>query len=159
MIWTPHATVATIVEQNQRFLLVEEMSHQRRVFNQPAGHVDENESIFDAAIRETLEETGWQVSLQGFIGTYIYQAPENGVTYYRFCFAAKAEKRITDQLDQDILAAHWMDMKQIQALGEQLRSPLVLKCIEDYQQRDPLPLEWIYEHPLPSANAKQSAAG
>ena len=105
MIWTPHATVATIVEHNQRFLLVEEMSHGKRVFNQPAGHVDEDESIFDAAVRETLEETGWRVKLTGFIGTYIYKAPENGVTYYRFCFAAEPEKQETKELDQDILAA------------------------------------------------------
>ncbi|MDX1452419.1 MAG: NUDIX hydrolase [Oleiphilaceae bacterium] len=159
MIWTPHATVATIVEQNQRFLLVEELSHGRRVFNQPAGHVDENESIFDAAVRETLEETGWKVQLTGFTGTYIYQAPENGVTYYRFCFKAKAEKRITDQLDNDILAAHWMDLRQIKQLGEQLRSPLVIKCIEDALHRPALPLEWIYEHPLADNRNQKSATG
>ncbi len=159
MIWTPHATVATIVEHDQRFLLVEELSHGKRVFNQPAGHVDENESIFDAAVRETLEETGWQVQLTGLVGTYIYTAPENGVTYYRFCFAARAEKHVTDQLDKDILAAHWLTKEDIDQLEEQLRSPLVTKCIEDYMQRDALPLDWIYEHPAPTTTQQQRATG
>lgn len=159
MIWTPHATVATIVEHNQRFLLVEEMSHGKRVFNQPAGHVDENESIFDAAVRETLEETGWRVKLTGFIGTYIYKAPENGVTYYRFCFAAEPEKQVTKELDQDILAAHWLTKEEVSTMKEQLRSPLVVRCINDYLQRDPLPLEWIYEHPTSCNTASQRATG
>lgn len=146
MIWTPHATVATIIERNNSLLLVEERSHGKKVFNQPAGHVDEGESIFDAAVRETLEETGWLVQLQNFIGAYIYTAPENHVTYYRFCFSAKAIRQETEQLDQDIIAAHWLSRGQIKQIEHQLRSPLVQKCIHDYDHRPHLPLNYIYEH-------------
>ncbi len=145
MIWTPHATVATIVEQQNKLLIVEELSHGKRVMNQPAGHVNENESIFDAAIRETLEETGWQVHLTAFIGTYIYRAPENGVTYYRFCFAAQPDKQLTEQLDDDIIAAHWLTREQIKQQHALLRSPLVTRCIEDYDTRPHLPLSYICE--------------
>lgn len=146
MIWTPHATVATIVERDDKLLLVEEQSHGKMVFNQPAGHVDEGESIFAAAIRETLEETGWKVELQSFIGTYIYNAPENNVTYYRFCFSAQPIQQATQQLDQDIIAAHWLSREQISDLADELRSPLVQKCIDDYDHRTHLPLNYIYEH-------------
>lgn len=147
MVWTPHATVATIVESNNKLLLVEELSHGKPVFNQPAGHVDKNESVFEAARRETLEETGWQVELSAFIGTYIYTAPENNVTYYRFCFAAKPLQRLTENLDKDIIQAHWMTRTEVSALGDRLRSPLVTRCIDDYDQRPALPLSTIYEHP------------
>ena len=146
MIWTPHATVATIVEQDNKLLLVEEVSHGKQVFNQPAGHVDEGESIFDAAIRETLEETGWRVKLTSFIGTYIYTAPENDVTYYRFCFAAEAIERASTELDSDIIEAHWLSPENIAKLGNRLRSPLVMRCIHDYFEREHLPLSVIYEH-------------
>lgn len=149
MTWTPHATVATIVEREQHLLLVEELSHNRRVFNQPAGHIEEGESIFDAAVRETLEETGWLVELIGLVGIYTYTAPANGVTYYRFCFAAKAIQKQSDKLDADIIAAHWLDRNQLQAMPSgQLRSPLVLKCIEDYDARPMIPLAAIYQHPM-----------
>lgn len=146
MIWTPHATVAAIVEKDNKLLMVEEFSNNKRVFNQPAGHVDENESVFTAAIREALEETGWEIELDAYVGTYIYVAPENGITYHRICFSAKAVRKITDTLDKDIIAAHWMTKEDILSLGEQIRSPLVLRCIEDYYQRPHLPLSYIYEH-------------
>lgn len=148
MTWTPHATVATIVEREGKLLIVEEQSHGERVFNQPAGHIEQDESIQDAALRETLEETGWKVKLTGFIGLYTYTAPQNGVCYYRFCFAAEAIEETSNQLDQDIIAAHWLDLEDIKALGKQLRSPLVLRCFEDYYNKPHLPLETIYEHGL-----------
>jgi len=147
MTWTPHATVATIVKRDNKYLMVEELSHGEKVFNQPAGHIEEHESIFDAAVRETLEETGWRVELESFIGTYIYTAPANGVTYYRFCFAAKALEKSSSELDQDIIAAHWISLDQLKALeAKYLRSPLVLKCIEDSIAKPALPLSCIYEH-------------
>ena len=145
-IWTPHATVACIVEQNGRYLMVEEHSHGQTVFNQPAGHIDENESIFDAAIRETLEETAWRVELTGLVGLYVYTAPQNGVCYHRYCFSAKALEQTNNPLDTDILAAHWLNYNEIVSKGEQLRSPLVLKCIDDARARPPAPLDFIFEH-------------
>lgn len=149
MIWTPHATVATIVEHEHKFLLVEELSEGKSVFNQPAGHIEENESIFDAAIRETLEESGYLVELTGLTGIYTYLAPSNGVTYYRFCFAAKLIEHQSNKLDPDIIAAHWLSAEQINNMqAQQWRSPLVPKCIADYQQRTALPLDYIYQHPI-----------
>lgn len=146
MTWTPHATVAVIVEDKAgRYLMVEESSGGKIVFNQPAGHVEENEAILDAARRETLEETGWHVEPLHFLGIYTYKAPANGVTYYRFCYAARATTRITDQLDDGIIAAHWLDIDEIRALGEKLRSPLVLQCIEDYRNGRKYPLDVVVD--------------
>ncbi|MCG2579380.1 MAG: NUDIX hydrolase [Marinobacter sp.] len=146
MTWTPHATVAVVVENDQgRFLLVEEVSSGLVVFNQPAGHIEEDEAILDAVRRETLEETGWQVEPVHFLGLYTYKAPANGVTYYRFCYSARAVKKITDQLDDGIIAAHWLTPDEIAGLGGQLRSPLVLRCIEDYRKGRRFPLDVIID--------------
>lgn len=151
MTWKPHATVAVVVEDDQgRFLMVEESSHGQIVFNQPAGHVEEQERIVDAALRETLEETGWEVRLDHFLGLYTYLAPANGVTYYRFCFAATALTRVTEKLDDDIIAAHWLGLDELKASGTQLRSPLVLQCIEDYRNGRRFPLDVIVEPQTPS---------
>lgn len=146
MTWTPHATVAVIVEdQKGRFLVVEEFSGGRVVFNQPAGHVEEDEAILDAVRRETLEETGWEVEPEHFLGVYTYKAPANGITYYRFCYSARALKRVTDELDAGIIAAHWLQLDDIRQLGEKLRSPLVLECIEDYRNGRRYPLDVVVD--------------
>lgn len=145
MIWTPHATVAVVVEKDGKYLLVKEHSSGETVYNQPAGHVEENESIFDAAIRETLEESGWQVELKSVIGLYTYKAPSNGVTYYRICFEATAIERVTELLDKDIISAHWLSYDEITLLGVQLRSPLVKTCIDDFRSNKRYPLSLINE--------------
>lgn len=146
MIWTPHATVAVIVEDEQgRFLLVEECSDGKIVYNQPAGHIEEGEAIQHAARREALEETGWEVELQDFLGLYTYLAPANGVTYYRLCFSARALRKVTDELDDGIIAAHWLSLEELRQEPEKLRSPLVLQCIEDYRNGRRFPLEVIVE--------------
>jgi 8-oxo-dGTP pyrophosphatase MutT (NUDIX family) len=146
MTWTPHATVAVIVEdQAGRFLMVEEFSGGRVVFNQPAGHVEEDEAILDAVRREALEETGWDIEPMHFLGIYTYKAPANGVTYYRFCYVARGLRRVTDQLDDGIIAAHWLSLEEIRGLGEKLRSPLVLRCIEDYRNGRQYPLEVVVD--------------
>lgn len=146
MIWKPHATVAVIAEDDHgRFLLVEELSNGQVVFNQPAGHIEEDELILDAACRETLEETGWEVEPRYFLGIYTYKAPANGVTYHRFCYAAKPIRKITDELDNGIIAPHWLTIDEIRGLGSQLRSPLVLQCIEDYRNGRQFPLEVVID--------------
>ncbi|MDC0662032.1 NUDIX hydrolase [Marinobacter sp. SS21] len=146
MTWTPHATVAVVVQDDQqRYLLVEERSQGRIVLNQPAGHIEEDEAILDAAIRESLEETGWQVEVQHFLGLYTYKAPANGVTYYRLCFSARAVKKLTDHLDTDIIATHWLSLEELRARQEQLRSPLVLRCIEDFRNGRRYPLDVIVD--------------
>ncbi|MBO6850231.1 MAG: NUDIX hydrolase [Marinobacter sp.] len=146
MTWTPHATVAVIVEDDDgRFLLVEEVSSGLVVFNQPAGHIEEDEAILDAVRRETLEETGWQVEPTHFLGLYTYKAPANGVTYYRFCYSARAVKKVSERLDDGIIAAHWLTVDEVGRLGEKLRSPLVLKCIEDYRNGRRFPLDVVVD--------------
>lgn len=146
MTWKPHATVAVIVEDVQgRFLLVEEVSGGKVVFNQPAGHIEENESVIDAVRREALEETGWEVEPTHFLGIYTYKAPVNGATYHRFCYAADAVRHVTDELDTGIIRAHWLSLQEIRELGSQLRSPMVVRCIEDYRNGRRFPLDVIVD--------------
>lgn len=145
MLNDPHITVATLVEKEGRFLMVEERSNGAIVFNQPAGHVEEGESLVEAALRETLEESGWQVRLSGFLGSYVLTIPDKGRTYYRFCFIAEAGRQVSQHLDTDIIAAHWLSHEEVLARTDQLRSPLVLQCIEDYRAGKRYPLDIIKE--------------
>ncbi len=145
MIKDPRITVATLVERDQRFLLVEENSNGKIVFNQPAGHVEEGESLFSAAIRETLEETAWQVELTGFLGVYVLPVPNQGMTYYRFCYVASPIADTGQPLDADILGAHWFTYDEVLAKRDQLRSQLVLQCIEDYRRGQRFPLDLVHE--------------
>lgn len=147
MSWNPHLTVATIVEKNGRFLLVKEQVADQVVINQPAGHVKPFEHLIEAAKRETLEETGWQVEVTHFIGLYVYTT-NDGITYYRHCFAATPiQSNENAQLDSGILEALWLTPEEIKNQTS-LRSPLVLKCIEDYMNQQRFPLSLIYEHSL-----------
>ena len=109
--WPPHITVATIVQRNDCFLMVEEEDAGRMVINQPAGHLDPGESIFEAALRETLEETGWIVSLTGFVGFYQYQAPD--ALFFRFAFTAEPAHQATLETDPDISSVHWLTLEEI----------------------------------------------
>lgn len=133
MRFTPHVTVATIVEDHGRFLLVEEFAGGQAVFNQPAGHLEADESLIQAAVRETLEETGWDVELTAVTGIYLYTAPSNGVTYQRVCFAARPlAQRPNHPLDSGIIGPQWLTRDELAAQPEKLRSELVLRCIDDY---------------------------
>lgn len=147
MRFTPHVTVATIVENQGRFLMVEEMADDRAVFNQPAGHLEADESLIQAALRETREETGWEVELTGVIGIYLYTAPSNGITYQRVCFSAKPLRQIAGSvLDHGIIGARWMTRQELAEHSERLRSPLVLLCVDDFLIGDPFPLAVIRAH-------------
>ncbi|MCI8212780.1 NUDIX hydrolase [Pseudomonas sp. S25] len=133
MNWQAHVTVATIVEDQGKFLFVEELKGGKAVLNQPAGHLDPNESLQRAAIRETLEETGWDVELTSVIGIYLYTAPSNGVTYQRICFAAKPLRHNPDyQLDDGIIGPQWLTRDELIAQQDRWRSELVLRCVDDY---------------------------
>lgn len=146
MTWSPHTTVATVVEKDGRFLMVEETDGGMAVFNQPAGHLDANETLFQAAVRETLEETGWHVTLTAFLGTYVYDAP-NGVTYVRHSFIASADSHDPEiTLDTGIIAAHWLAPETMLADDFPARSPLVLKTLSDYLSGRRLPLDTVYHH-------------
>lgn len=146
MRFKPNSTVATIVEQDGRYLLVKEGDPQSPVYNQPAGHIEEGETLQEAALRETLEETGCTVALTGYLGLYTYKAPANGITYHRHCFTADLIKQDDDlPLDEPILDKVWLSLEELKAT-QQARSPLVTKCLEDYESRTALPLDIIYEH-------------
>ncbi len=140
----PHITVATIIEREGKFLMVKENSEGRLVYNQPAGHVEIEESLLDAAIRETLEETAWRVNLVQLLGIYQYTSPDNGITYIRHCFIAKAiEPRTERDLDDDIAEAVWLSLAELEQRESEMRSPLVLEVIRDYLKGISYPLSLI----------------
>ncbi len=144
--WPPHVTAATVVERDGKFLMVEERDKHtgELVFNQPAGHLDPGESIQQAALRETREETGWEVELRGVLGIALYPA-NNGVLYYRTTFLAAPLRQIPDAIiDTDIHAVHWLTHEEISANSARMRSPLVLAAIEQYRKGLCAPLDLIY---------------
>ncbi|UJB21610.1 MULTISPECIES: NUDIX hydrolase [Lysobacter] len=136
--WQPDVTVATIVVEGGRLLMVEESVGGRLVINQPAGHLEPDESLRDAALRETLEETGWDVRLTAFVGAYQWKAPvqpdgSGGRHYLRFAFAAEPERHHAGRaLDEGIVQALWMTPAQLQARSTEHRSPLVWQVVADY---------------------------
>lgn len=147
MSWSAHVTVASIVEKDNRFLIVEEYGKEvnRQVFNQPAGHVEQGETLIEACVRETLEETAWRVEVTDLLGIYVYTpVGTTDRTYYRFCFIAQAIEDTGRALDPDITATHWLTLQELEQSG-QARSPLVLQCIRDYQAGKRLPLDVINE--------------
>jgi len=145
--WTPHATVAIIVEKDGKYLLVEEDKPQGIVYNQPAGHIEQGETVEEAALRETLEESRWKVKLKHLVGLYIYTAPSNGVTYHRYCLIADAIRHSPDaELDDGIIGPKWMSIDELRN-SDRLRSPMVLTCAEDFLARSHYPLDLIIEHP------------
>ncbi|MEH6626188.1 MAG: NUDIX hydrolase [Motiliproteus sp.] len=146
MCWKPHATVACIIEDKGRFLFVEEYSNGKRVLNQPAGHLEANETLVEGVMREVLEETRWQVEITDLLGMYIYTPPHKNSTYHRTCFVGRPVKEETErELDKDIIRTLWLSYEELQAEVERLRSPMVLKALEDYLQGKRYPLEYIQE--------------
>lgn len=145
MIWTPHTTVASVIERSGRFLMVEELDRDgRNVFNQPAGHLEEAESLLQAVVRETREETGWGFTPQTLVGVYRWQVPPAETTYLRFCFHGSCHDHQPEQpLDDGILRAVWLSRDELAAQPQRLRSPMVLRCIDDYLAGCRYPLELI----------------
>ncbi len=155
MSWTPHVTVATIVQDQQRFLFVEErsMAVSHLVINQPAGHVEANETLIEAAARETLEETGWHVEITHLLGIYTYTPPSNpATTYYRFCFLANPLSHDASlPLDTGIERAIWLSLDELIDTAR-ARSPLVTRCVQDALDGKKFPLGIIYEQPFFNAS-------
>ncbi|MBL8261518.1 MAG: NUDIX hydrolase [Xanthomonadaceae bacterium] len=139
--WQPDVTVATVVVADGRLLCVEERVNGRLVINQPAGHLEPDESLADAALRETREETGWDVRLTAFLGAYQWKAEETGRHYLRFAFAAEPERHDPSRtLDEGIVQALWLTPDELLARRDQHRSPLVWQVVSDHLagQRTPL---------------------
>jgi len=133
MIWTPHVTVAAVIEQDGRFLLVQERESGRAVLNQPAGHLEDGESLVTAVIRETLEETGWHFQPEAVIGIYRWRHPVKRITYLRVTFTGPGLRHDIDRpLDEGIEDTLWLSAGEICRQPEMLRSPLVLKSVVDY---------------------------
>lgn len=131
--WQPDVTVATVVVRDGRFLVVEEEAQSQQVLNQPAGHLEPGESLAEAALRETLEETGWEVRLTAFVGAYQWYAPETGRHYLRVAFAAEPVRHHPDHpLDSGILRAFWMGPAELEAERDRHRSPLVWRTASDF---------------------------
>ncbi|GAB4349450.1 MAG: NUDIX hydrolase [Immundisolibacter sp.] len=133
MVWTPRVTVAAVVENNGRFLLVEEMVEGRLVLNQPAGHLEHGESLIDACRRETLEETGWRVEPDAVIGIYRRVEPRTGITTLRVCFSARSLSHDpTRPLDDGIERALWLSRQELADSIPRHRTELVMRCLDDY---------------------------
>lgn len=144
MIWKPNVTVAAILEQDGKFLLVEEHTSHGQLFNQPAGHLEAHESLLTAVARETLEEAAYQFEPQHLVGIYRWHSPLSDTTYLRFAFAGRALAHYPQQaLDEGIIRAVWMTAEEIRANQVHHRSPLVLRCVEDYLAGKCYPLELI----------------
>lgn len=147
-IWKPNVTVAAIVEQDGRFLLVEEETDDGLRFNQPAGHLDEGESLVAACAREALEETAYEFTPTALVGVYQWPRPQRDITYLRFAFAGKLGARDTlRQLDTGIVRAVWLTPAEIEACADRHRSPLILQCVRDYLAGRRFPLDLIRHYP------------
>jgi ADP-ribose pyrophosphatase YjhB (NUDIX family) len=147
--WGPHVTVAVVIEQHGRYLLVEEYAEPQTmaVFNQPAGHLEDNESLISAAQRETLEETGVSVEITAFLGISRYLAT-NGETYLRFSFVGQVlNEDPMARLDDGIIRTHWLTRTEIEARQHLLRSPLVLNDIMRYERGERHSITIIHDHP------------
>ena len=143
-IWKPHTTVAALCERDGRYLLVRERINGEIVFNQPAGHLESGESLLEAVVRETLEETRYPFTATSLQGIYRFTPPENPrTTYIRFLFRGDVGERVDGELDADILAAEWMTYDELLACREQHRTPMVLQCIDDARRGPGYPLDVI----------------
>ena len=147
MIWKPNVTVAAVIEQDGKFLLVEVRTSQGMLFNQPAGHLEPDESLLAAVVRETLEESAYEFEPQHLIGIYRWHSPASATTYLRFAFTGRILLHHPQQaLDAGIVRASWMAPEEIRAGQAHHRSPLVLRCVEDYLSGKRYPLELLVHY-------------
>lgn len=149
-VWKPNVTVAAVIERAGRFLLVEEETVDGLRFNQPAGHLEEGESLVEAAAREALEETAHRFRPESLVGIYQWPRPDGAVTYLRFAFAGSVlGEEAGRALDTGILRAVWMGLAEVEATAPRHRSPLILQCIRDYLGGRRYPLDILRHYPGP----------
>ncbi|HEX2199054.1 MAG TPA: NUDIX hydrolase [Burkholderiales bacterium] len=141
IVWKPSVTVAAVIERDGRFLFVEERIDGRLVLNQPAGHLEPNESLAAACAREALEETAHRFRPTGLVGVYRWRYAPQDVTFLRFCFRGKLEGEEKRPLDKGIVGLHWLSPDELRARCAEHRSPLVQKCVDDFLAGRNFPLE------------------
>lgn len=142
--WKPNVTVAAVIEREGRFLLVEEETSDGLRFNQPAGHLEEGESLIHAVAREALEETAHHFVAESLVGIYQWPRPDGEITYLRFAFAGRLTGHEPGRpLDAGIHRAVWMTPEEVAASQARHRSPLILQCVEDYLEGRRYPLELL----------------
>lgn len=155
---TPEITVAAVTERAGRFLLVEERIEGRLVLNQPAGHLEHGETLVEAVVREVREETAWRFSVSALVGVYLWRQPRTGRLFKRFTFAGSvSDHRAGQPLDAGIVATRWLTPEQIRASGARLRSPLVLRSLEDFLRGTRSALADVAQLDLDSAGAVAAA--
>ena len=147
-IWKPSVTVAAIIERDGQFLMVEEETSDGVRFNQPAGHLDPHESLVQAVVRETLEETAHDFTPTALVGFYMarYRSIRTGeaVTYLRFAFCGEVGAAHQQALDHGIIRTLWMSYDDLLATRASHRSEQVLRCIDDYLAGKRAPLTMFY---------------
>jgi 8-oxo-dGTP pyrophosphatase MutT (NUDIX family) len=147
MIWKPNVVVAAIIEREGKFLLVEEKADGKLVLNQPAGHLDEGESLLQAVVRETLEESAWHFTPEALLGIYRWPHPTKDITYLRFAFTGRVTHHEESRaLDHDIVRTLWLSPEEIRAERARHRSPQVERCLNDYLTGRRYPLELLAEY-------------
>lgn len=161
--WKPNSTVAAVVERDGRLLMVEEHTAEGLRLNQPAGHLDPGESLQDAAVRETLEETGWRVEPVALLGLYMarYANAKEGVdvTYLRHAFVCRALSHDAARpLDEGIVRAVWMTPEEVLAARGRHRSPAVERTVLDFVAGRRFPLDLIWTHPDAVSGARGAAS-
>lgn len=138
----PRVTVAAIVERDGRFLFVEERDAEGHlVINQPAGHVEAGESLLEAVVRETFEETGWHIQPEALVGIYQWGRPDGGINYLRVAIAGRPEGHDENAtLDEGIERTVWLSLDELAERRAMHRSPLVMRCTEDFLAGERYPL-------------------
>ena len=147
MILKPTITVAAVVEQDGKFLLVEERTDEGAVLNQPAGHLEADETLLEGVVRETLEETAYHFQPEFLLGVYRWRSPGSLITYLRFAFTGRTVGFDGQRkLDQEIIRAAWMSEAEIREQAHRHRSPLVLRCVQDYLAGKRYPLDILIHY-------------
>ena len=150
--WRPSVTVAAIIERDGRFLMIEEETSGGLKLNNPAGHLDPGESLADGCAREALEETAWHFTPTALVGVYmarfVKQADGEDITYLRFAFCGDLGAHEPQRkLDDGIVRVLWMTYEELQATADRHRSPMVLRCIDDYRAGIRIPLAQVHTDP------------
>jgi phosphatase NudJ len=158
--WKPSVTVAAVIEKQidglQKFLLIEEETRDGLKLNNPAGHLDPGESPVHGCVRETLEETAFHFKPTAIVGVYLsrFERSASGsegaldITYLRFAFCGELGEHVAGKaLDKGIVRTVWMTADEIRASTAMHRSPLLLRCLEDYLAGKRYPLELVTTDP------------